>query len=268
LIFGERLVGAPVTSNVRAQQSEMNASQHSSRMLDQLTRQLGYLSRSSQLFDLGYADEAIRIATSLRVLFHDRANDRRNQGSIIKLLGNPSVRLISTCSGKAPSPGTFVFDGYMHVPGNIRPWREYLQRGTSLISMAEWWTQVIFVVDRKAVTRRDLVLWAAEKDGGAHADSQNHQTYEAVMGMWVAQAWPDSKLQPVPVPPQQLFALRRFALEILASEELIALGTANATNPRPDSHLLYSFEPGADPVANRALDIASYYLKNKALKET
>jgi tetratricopeptide (TPR) repeat protein len=236
-------------------------------MLEQLTRQLGYLSRSSQLFDLGYPDEAVRIATSLRVLFHDRTNDRKDQGSIIKLLGNPSIHLISTCSAKTPGPGTFVFDGYMHVPGNIRPWEDYLQRGTSLLTVAEWWTQVIFVVDRKAVTRKDLVLWAAEKDGGAHADSQNHQTYEAMMSMWVAQAWPGSQLHPAPVPPQHLFALRRFALEIMASDELVQLAAFNVINPRPDSHLLYGFEPGADPVANRALDIASYYLKNKALKE-
>jgi tetratricopeptide (TPR) repeat protein len=245
----------------------MHASQQAKRMLEQLTRQLGYLSRSSQLFDLGYTDEAIRIATSLRVLFHDGVGNRKNQGSIIKLLGKPTIHLISTSSGTTtPDSETIFYDRYMHLRGNIPPWKDYLKRKTSLATLAEWWTQVIFVVDRKAVTRKDLVLWAAEKDGGAHSDSQNHETYEAVMGMWIAHAGPQS--QPAPVAPQHLFALRRFALEILASDELVRLATPNSINPRPDSHLLYGFEPGADPVANRALDIASYYLKNKALKET
>jgi tetratricopeptide (TPR) repeat protein len=87
------------------------------------------------------------------------------------------------------------------------------------------------------------------------------------MGMWVADPWPDQDSPTAPIPPQHLFALRRFALEILASEQLAALSVPSAQNPRPDTHVLYSFEPGADPVANRALDVAAYYLRNKALKE-
>ena len=245
----------------------MSAPYQSTRMPQQLAQQLGYLSRSSQLFDLGYADEAIRIATSLRVLFHDRQNDRKDQGSIVKLLGKPPVRLLSTCPLNQLSPETFSFDGYLHLPGNIRPWKEYLEQNTQLIGVSEWWNQVIFVVNRNRVTRKDLVLWAAEKDGGAHTDSKTHQTYDAIMEMWIAQTWPGSAAQSVPIPPQHLFALRRFALEVLASDELTRLAIPSATNPRPETHLLYSFEPGADPVANRALDIGSYYLRNKALKD-
>jgi hypothetical protein len=71
-----------------------------------------------------------------------------------------------------------------------------------------------------------------EKDGGAHADSQNHQTYEASDGHVGRSAWPGSQSAGT-VPPQHLWALRRFALEILASDELVQLATLNAINPDP-----------------------------------
>ena len=58
------------------------------------------------------------------------------------------------------------------------------------------------------------------------------------------------------------------SLEVLASAELKTLAAPNARNTRPETHLLYSFEPGSEPVANRALDVAAYYLKNEALKKS
>ena len=236
-------------------------------MQQQLAQQLGYLSRSAQLFDLGYADEGIRLATTLRVLFHDRPNDRKGQGSLFKLLGQPKVCLITTCKSHNHSPNTLVSDGYLHLPGNIRPWKEYLDQSAQSIGVLEWWNQVIFVVNRIQVKRKDLVLWAAEKDGGAHTDSKTDKTYDALMNMWEAYTESGSETQSVPIPPQHLFALRRFALEVLASKELSALAVPSTINPRPESHLLYSFAPGTDPVANRALDIGTYYLRNKALKD-
>jgi tetratricopeptide (TPR) repeat protein len=236
----------------------------SARISEKVAQQLGYLSRSSQLFDLGYADEAIRIATSLRILFHDRPRDSKDQGSLIKLLGNPPVRLVTTCKSKNLQPSTFIFDGYMHIPGNIPTWREYLEQENPLVSVSEWWNQIIFVIERKQISRKDLVIWAAEKDGGAHADANTHPTYDALKERWGAVS---DTGQELPMPPQHLFALRRFALEVLASQELRELASPSSGNPRPENHLLYSFQPGSEVVANRALDIAAYYLKNKALED-
>ncbi|MCK0439193.1 hypothetical protein MUG78_06870 [Gordonia alkaliphila] len=42
-----------------------------------LSSHIGFLKRSCWLFDQGHEDEALRIATSLRVLFHDTGTRRR-----------------------------------------------------------------------------------------------------------------------------------------------------------------------------------------------
>lgn len=54
------------------------------RMQEHLHTQYGYLARSAELFDLGYVDEAHRLALTLRVLCHD---GRPPSVSLLTLLG-------------------------------------------------------------------------------------------------------------------------------------------------------------------------------------
>jgi hypothetical protein len=103
------------------------------RMREKLTQQLGYLARSSKLFDLGYLDEAIRVATSLRVLFHDPRKEVKDQGSILKLLGHPPIQLVTTCSRFVPSPTTFAFDGYLQNTAARDHWITSSTNGGSAI---------------------------------------------------------------------------------------------------------------------------------------
>jgi len=233
------------------------------RMRAQLRRQLGYLERSVRLFDLGYLDEAIRIATCLRVLFHDRPRDPPTQGSLHKLLGRPVLKLRTTCKPRTFGPGTFAYDGYLHLPGNIRPWHEYLTKEEHL-PVEAWWSQVIFVVDRKQVSRKNLVLWAAEKDGGAHADSRLDPGYEALLKMWTSESSGPDAGAPAVVPHQHLFALRRFALEVLASDELLALTSPDEYSH--DSNTLAAWPEQWAPIMNRARDVSAVYFDNHPRK--
>lgn len=226
-------------------------------MLTQLQRQLGYLQRSARLFDLGYLDEGIRIATCLRVLFHDRPRDPLTQGSIYKLLGRPSVSLRTTCKPCSLGPNVTVFDGYLHLPGNIRPWNEYLERGTHNLSVEDWWSQVIFVIEGNHVNRRQLTLWAAEKDGGAHADSKLHPGYEALLKMWTSIPSDPTQKDITVVPHQHLLALRRFALEVLTSDEL--LNVAYPDGQTPDNRIIADWPESWSPVMDRVHEIATVY---------
>jgi len=234
------------------------------RMRLQLQQQLGYLLRSAKLFDLGYLDEGIRIAVCLRVLFHDRTREPPTQGSIYKQLGRPLIAMRTTCEPRSFGPGVFAFDGYLHLPGNTRPWHEYLKYDNHLLEVDAWWSQVIFIVDGNQVTRRQLALWAAEKDGGAHADSQLTPGYEAIFRMWTSASMgsPPNKL--TVVPHQHLFALRRFALKVLASAELLSVAWPDVQ--KPESRVIADWPEHWSPVMDRVHDIASVYFAN-LLKE-
>ena len=231
------------------------------RMRAQLQRQIGYLQRSSRLFDLGYLDEAIRIATCLRVLFHDRPRDPSKQGSVYKLLGRPPLSLRTTVKPRTLGPGVFAYDGYLHLPGNLRPWEDYLKGDAHLLHVDAWWSQVIFVVDRNHVTRRQLVLWAAEKDGGAHSDVQLNAVYEAIFRMWTPVPTDAEIDSATPVPHQHLFALRRFALEILASDDLMNFAWPDGR--RPELRIIADWPTSWSPIMDRVHDVASVYVENQ-----
>ena len=229
-------------------------------MRSQLKWQLGYLERSARLFDLGYLEEGIRIAACLRVLFHDRPRDPPTQGSIYKQLGRPPLSMRTTCKPRSFGPSVFVFDGFLHLPGNLRPWNEYLSGDIHLLEVDAWWSQVIFIVDSNQVTRRQLALWAAEKDGGAHADSQLHPGYEALFRMWTSVPMGSAQGAPTAVPHQHLFALRRFALEVLASDELLSFAWSDGH--RPERRIIADWPEDWSPVMDRVHDIASVYFAN------
>lgn len=231
------------------------------RMRAQLQLQLGYLQRSARLFDLGYLDEAVRIATCLRVLFHDRPRDPASQGSVYKLLGRPRLTLRTTVKPCSLGPGVFSYDGYLHLPGNMRPWNEYLKGDVHLQEVDAWWSQVIFIVDRNQVTRRQLTLWAAEKDGGAHSDSQLPPAYEAIFKMWTSMPTDSSEGCATPIPHQHLLALRRFALEVLVSEDLLNLAWPDGQ--RPELRIIADWPASWSPVMDRAHDIAFVYSDNR-----
>jgi len=229
-------------------------------MRSQLQRQLGYLQRSARLFDLGYLDEGVRIATCLRVLFHDGQRDPPTQGSIYKLLGRPRLSMRTTVKPRLFGPEVFAFDGYLHLPGNIRPWDEYLKGDGHLLDVDAWWSQVIFVVNRDHVTRRQLTLWAADKDGGAHSDSKLPRGYEALFRIWTSVPVDSSQGTATAVPHQHLLALRRFALEVLASEELFNIAWPDGQ--RPESRVIADWPGDWSPVMDRVHDIASIYFAN------
>lgn len=142
----------------------------------------------------------------------------------------------------------------------MRPWEEYLSGDSHHLEVDAWWSQVIFIVGQYQVTRRDLSLWAAEKDGGAHADSQLHPGYEALIKMWNSVPVESAQSAPLTVPHQHLFALRRFALEVLASDELLEV--AWPARHRPERRIIADWPEGWSPIMDRVHGIASIYFAN------
>jgi hypothetical protein len=151
-----------------------------------LEKQLGFIERSCLLYDRGEYDEAIRIATAIRVLVHETGSST----SVLQHLGvRPTIQLVSSCDPVEGGPnkppgmtpifkfclGTLVSDagGTRHEAG-FRPDQHIFP-----MSVEGWWQQVVWRLNPEtAISRKALVLAAANKDGGAHVDAELSGEYE------------------------------------------------------------------------------------------
>ena len=133
-------------------------------------KQYEFIENSSALFDLGKTNEAVRIATCLRVLMHDT----KNSTSLLTLMekkGSLKVRSTSNLFDGVKSFG-FSLTGIM-TTGNINRVVPNLHRiyYDKEVSIDEWWNEIVFAMPEVgSFTRKDFVLIAANKDGGAHVD--------------------------------------------------------------------------------------------------
>ena len=197
----------------------------------QLRRQLGFLERSARDFDLGHRDEAIRIATVLRVIFHDtgastsllkqlnaltvlirsKAPDRAAQNANFggrRIVGEFSWSLASITA--SPSGGSF--EPALNISNKDR-----------LISAQDWWPEVFAHLDGVDYTRRAVVLWAANKDGGAHVDSTLPADYERLKEAGAVGSLEFGQGVKVEIEDAHFVFLRTMAFEVLNSPDLVAL---------------------------------------------
>jgi hypothetical protein len=199
----------------------------------QLGRQLGFIERSCRDFDDGHKDEAIRIATSLRVLFHDT----NHCISLLTHLKAKQIKLLATIADIGSDPmyqiplgvkGTVGKDDWSAIP--------YLDRAPSqgFIPYQDWWDKEVLFrrIVGFGITRRDLVLSAANKDGGAHVDRELDPQYERVSGGFINLTFrhndettnlPIGDPEVVVVRYTHFAALRQLGYEVLNSPELTNL---------------------------------------------
>lgn len=183
---------------------------------EQFHRQLSFLERSCEAFDQGYKDEAIRIAVTLRVLFHDTSKSV----SLITHLGGHPPKLLSTVPRKPIDPNVVAYDGITRWTGagpTVKLGGVGVQ--TEEVTFDEWWYQLIYVPRQGVtITRRKLVLAAANKDGGAHVAAALTLEYEALLSMWVRHT--SSAEKDLPLDDIHLIGLRQLGYEVLHSPQI------------------------------------------------
>ncbi|RJG02777.1 hypothetical protein [Noviherbaspirillum sedimenti] len=193
---------------------------------EHLQRQLGFLERSCESYDAGYRDEAIRIATIIRVLIHNT----KASTSLLQHLNATTINLFSTTSEPSPQTLFFVGLGMMRMSSDGK--NDYFpQLGdgppiSTFVPVPKWWEQVVMVFGGHRISRRDIVLAAANKDGGAHVDLKLTPQYEALaqdgsVGAFIYET--QGKMNEAPIEDAHLVSLRQLGYEVLHSPELQAL---------------------------------------------
>ena len=152
------------------------------KFIKHLKRQLGFLKRSCSLYDMGNQEEAIRIATCIRVLVHDT-----NQS--ISLLTHLNARTINLFTTYLEPPegenGYEVMTALAMGVINMGKGGEYgygpnlddFSSSSAVLPVDEWWNQIVW---SPKLSRRDIVLTAANQDGGAHVDSKVDPKYKSL----------------------------------------------------------------------------------------
>jgi hypothetical protein len=149
-----------------------------------LRRQLGFLQRSCESYDAGHTDESIRIAIVIRVLIYDT----KNSTSLLKHLRATNVTLASTVPVGVPHPNAVMFNGMgrLTISGGPPPnatWKASTGSDSirARLPVPEWWNQIVFILGKTRCSRKDLVLAAANRDGGAHVDATLTADYATLM---------------------------------------------------------------------------------------
>ena len=150
-----------------------------------VAKQMRFLVTSGNLVAQGDYDEAVRLATSLRVLLHDTTSSHSVLGQLgwkAKLQYVNSLRLMELAPGIVVTLGTdsgeTVGETFGLVvlrndaTGNfhyVAPLGE--EAVTTTLSFNDWWTNRSIYADGTAkFSRWDLVDAMAHRDGGAHVD--------------------------------------------------------------------------------------------------
>jgi hypothetical protein len=147
-----------------------------------LTQQKKFLQASLNSFNQGNEDEAIRLAIAIRVLLYDT----QNCSSLLRQLKQKnSMFFCSSVSKYIPTNQV----SYLGLCG----FRISNQKGDYYSTFADedslryvftnfnyWWNELIFDDKNFQFSRKDVVLFVANKDGGAHVDNEIPEKFYAL----------------------------------------------------------------------------------------
>ncbi len=192
-------------------------------LIEQLRRHLKFIENSCRAYDQGSVEEALRIAVSLRVLFHDT----RNSTSLLTHLGKKSsVQLISTIGlGKTDRELGNSFLLCIPVMLSLEGVKPPLGAGPppKAVVCDRWWNEIVMSQSQR-FSRRDVVLSSANQDGGAHVDiTPDNKTIELKEGIGTFTRIVGGIAVTEELSDHHFPLLRQFGYEVLNSPELTGL---------------------------------------------
>ena len=183
--------------------------------------QLRFLKKSASEYDKGDESEAKRMATNLRVLFHQT----KKSHSLLKQLNREGIK----------NNFLFLSSSGIYIPANLIPTSTLLaiESSTSgvkyksigmnskdlhLLTFKDWWNEIIFDDKKNKFTRKDIILLVSNQDGGAHIDPYLDANY-AELTKFNSLGWIDCNGNAIGGNPAYA-AIRQITTEILLSEDI------------------------------------------------
>lgn len=207
-----------------------------------LGEQVEHLEASSELYDNGRRHEAKRLATSIRVLLHDTPKSHSllallelkdklafldtagpvNRSNLLPLTPLLTFQLTMTTAGPVGSYIPVFYDGPRPASGH------------RALPFDEWWSMMVLRdANHVEYSRRDLVLYLANKVGGAHVDAATEEKFRALaasetVGFSVGDGYSERPVEEDPILP----CVRQIAfevLEVLRVRQMIPGGASSGT---------------------------------------
>jgi len=143
-----------------------------------LREQISFLEASANSFDAGMEEEAKRLAVTIRILVHDTSYSYSLLGQMGK-----NLKFLDT-SSDLDSKNILAHGGLISILNELHQTRyiatldNFPPSTVKLIDFDSWWNKPVFVDKQgRKLTRKDLILTAANQDGGAHVDPSLDETY-------------------------------------------------------------------------------------------
>lgn len=184
--------------------------------------QLDFIKLSMLAFDKGDEKEARRIATSLRVMFHDTSNS----SSLISQINlKYNIKLWSSGTLYTPSnlfsSWSLLTMEFRDVSIFYRPIGSGIGR-TFFLDFEDWWNEIIFDDKKDVFSRKDIVCYVANQDGGAHVDSSLKEKY-AKLVKHNSLGWVNNDGRVINNNPAYN-AIRQIATEVIVSQNVFNKG--------------------------------------------
>lgn len=162
---------------------------------EQWNDQINFIQESIRAFDNGNEKEARRLATAIRVMFHDSRESLSIYNQLIKWSGKDMIfKSITDIYSPANLISSWLQLALQQSKGGLRyipNLDESVNGRIFFMDFDDWWNQIIFDDKKNYFTRRDVVLFVANKDGGAHLDSEIKESYANIV-KYNSIGWTDS----------------------------------------------------------------------------
>lgn len=238
-------------------------------LFDHWNEQLNFIQSSVRNFDEGNENEARRIATSLRIMFHETSRSH----SLFKQI-NLNHNFFLWSSGELYTPSNLLSSWILLQLNRSKDGLFYKPLGTNskrtfFLSYEDWWNEVIFDDKKNVFTRKDIVTFVANQDGGAHVDKALDGKY-AELVKHNSLGWTDGEGNPIVNNPAYN-AIRQIALEVIISQNKFNNGYLNRRKKKEktfemrlfDKVRRFKWSTTEITYSDETLDIVTQYSKER-----
>ncbi len=159
-----------------------------SRLVELYFDHLRFIENSAFRYDRGDEKEALRMAVSFRVLFHQTARSTALLSHLAafdcEMVTSEEADVVAvdweTREGSRVTRR--IFSGGISL--GVGQWAKHLPTKDfpRRLKASEWWNANVMQLRDKVISRRTIALWIANNDGGAHVDNLTGQ-YEELQSL-------------------------------------------------------------------------------------